>query len=564
MEVAIKYEKIELGGIKVAFKPVSVIKGNYDKEDELFTTDYGQDCESFLNYDFDSVDYFGYPVKLEDLKKRYESDDDMEVMSMYFTEFGSNYYIGYVDDNYEKINLLSMTLDQVTQMYVNALSKKDQDVQNYSEEPLITFSLEEFKKFLEIDEIDQLHSLVNQFLETFDTIEKNNVDSNNEDLEEEDISEQTNADFDEDIFEGFEDESDENLTEKKKTTDYKVGKGNLKKTTDYKLDKEESKKMISLKDLRTDIKASIIGQDKAVDDVARQIIINMTSKNYRNKSHIFITGPSGTGKTEIVSLIANRLGLPVFKANATEYSKSGYIGKETNSMLAGLISAAGGDVKKAEKGFLIIDEMDKVVLGSSLNKNFDKAIIFALLKMMDRDVVEVDMDHYNSKLFDTSNLTIIFMGAFSEYLKEKQKYQEKPMGFIQTNSSTNVQKCRITEEDLIKNFGAEFVGRLGRITSTDELQLEDVIKILYESKISQYKVIKEDLLNRGVELESDDEFIMEVAKQGYSKETGVRSLNKVVKEKFDYIYDEILTNEKVKTLKLTKETALDPKKYYAE
>ena len=72
--------------------------------------------------------------------------------------------------------------------------------------------------------------------------------------------------------------------------------------------------------------------------------------------------------------------------------------------------------------------MDKVVLGSSQNENFDKAIIFALLKMMDRDVVEVDMDHYNSVLFDTSNLNIIIMGAFSEYLKAKTEKAPPPNG----------------------------------------------------------------------------------------------------------------------------------------
>lgn len=518
MEVAIKFERIDLDGLKILFKPVSVIKGKLDREENLFETDYGLFCDPINTSDFDAIDYYGYCMSMDKLKELYKSENEEEILFKYFQECNRFFYIGYFDYEKEITNVVSLPFSQVVEQFI----KIEEQEQN-SDEVEISLDEETLRQLEKMEDISQIKDFINKILLSIDNI-------------------------------------------KQQDGKVEIIESNEQKESDkqnYKIAKEESKKMISLKELREDIKASIIGQDKAVDDITRQIMINMTSKNYRNKSHIFITGPSGTGKTEIINLIAKRFGLPVFKANATEYSKSGYIGKETNSMLAGLISAAGGDVKKAEQGFLIIDEMDKVVLGSSNNKNFDKAIIFALLKMMDRDVVEVDIDHYNSVLFDTSNLNIIFMGAFSEYLKEKKKYEQKPMGF-NAKSEKEHKMGRITQEDLIKIFGAEFVGRLGRIASTDELSLENVIKILYDSKISQYKVTKEDLLDRGVELESDEEFIIEVAKQGYSEETGVRNLNKVVKEKFDYIYDEILINGNVKTLKLTKETALDPRKYYAE
>ena len=233
-------------------------------------------------------------------------------------------------------------------------------------------------------------------------------------------------------------------------------------------------------------------------------------------------------------------------------------------MLAGLLEAAGGNKEEAQRGILIVDEMDKVPQGSTTEKGFDMAVMYALLKIMDRDVIEVDIDHYNTVLFDTSNLNIIFMGAFDAYLKEKSKYKEKPMGFNKSDEKVNQDKMRITEEDLIENFGAEFVGRLGLITSTEKLDIENIVKILYESKISQLKIIKEDLLNRGVELECDEEYVQEMAKLGSSDETGVRKLNKKVKENFKYAYDEILLGKKPKKLVFTKETAHDPKKYYME
>lgn len=528
MEVAIKYERVELGGTKVIFKPVSVIKGSYDQLNNVFETEYGQCCESIGTNDFYSDSFFGYSTDLERLKERYKLEDETELLACYFTEFGSNYYLGYIDSSLDKVNVVSISLASIENIYKDAMENKSNSTEeNNIEEKMsgdVYLSIDDIKELYECDDLELIKDFFSQILEL-------------------------SGEMDIEIEEKIEEELEANTSSK------------IKK---YSVDKEESKKMISLSDLRTEVKQSIIGQDKAVDDITRALIINNTSQNYRNRSHIFITGPSGTGKTEIVNIIAKKLDLPVFKANATEYSKSGYQGKEVNSMLAGLLEAAGGDLKKAQQGILIIDELDKVTLGNSADKSFDMAVLYALLKIMDRDVIEVEIGPYKSVLFDTSNLNIICMGAFSEYLKEKEKYKEKPMGFNAAESSTDVQKTRITRKDLIANFGVEFVGRLGMITSTDELDLENVIKIIYESKISQLLVIKEDLLNRGVELECDDGYVHEIAKLGSNKETGVRNLNSVIKENFNYAYDKVLLEGNAKKLVFTKETALDPKKYYVE
>lgn len=519
MDIAVKYEKFDLGEEKYVFKPVCIIKGTYDEEIEMFITEYGDLCFPIEGDSQYEDNYFGSLTNMEEIREVYGEMSDEDALSEFFDACKDNYTIGYYDSMNAKLQIIHIPYASVEE----SLEKSEETYEMINSDVRIILNLEKMNELKEINDIDQLHEKLDEIIHWANIAQ-----------------------------ESGEDESLNNYSPK-------VEEDSKKTATK----KNESQK-ITLKELREEVKESILGQDEAVDDVTRAIIINDTSKNPRNKSHIFITGPSGTGKTEMVNIIADKLNLPVFKASATDYSKTGYQGKEVNSMLAGLVEAAGGNLERAQRGILIIDEMDKVVLGSSTNKNFDMAVLYALLKIMDRDVIEVDLDHHRSVLFDTSNLNIIFMGAFDAYLREKEKYEEKHIGFNSSNEVKGKKSDRMTEEDLIKNFGTEFVGRLGLVTSTEELDVETVVEILYKSKISQLRVIKEDLLDRGVELEVEDEYVREMAKNGSSRKTGVRNLNKNVKDNFKFAYDDVLTKGKVKKLIFTKETASNPKKYCME
>jgi ATP-dependent protease Clp ATPase subunit len=168
-------------------------------------------------------------------------------------------------------------------------------------------------------------------------------------------------------------------------------------------------------------------------------------------------------------------------------------------------------------------------------------------------------------MFDTSNLTVVFMGSFDELYKEKQeqqKYKHKTVGFNSVKEEEKESKVRVDEDDLVKWLGPEFVGRIGTITSTDKLSLEDAINLLSKSKLSQLNILREDLANRGIKLLCTNEYKKEIAKKGMSETTGVRKLNKTIKDNVKYAYDEILTRDDVKVLKLSKATALDPRKYF--
>lgn len=524
MDIAVKYEKINLGNERYVFKPVSIIKGKYDADADAFETNYGELCANIEGDNQFEDAYFGWHITLDDLKQTYKDQGltEEEMLTQYFDECVMYFCLGQFDYMEGRMQILSIPYEDAEKFF-----ESEEEMYIPTEDGVkVKFDIEELKKLRAIDDIEKIHEKLDGVILCAKTIEEN----------------------------------DKLLRDSLVPIEPKE----TKKANKMSLKKEESK-LFSLKELRKEVLSSIIGQDEAVNDITRALAINYTSKNPKNKSHILVTGPSGTGKTEIINIIANRLNMPVFKADATAYTKSGYQGKEVNSMLAGLLSAANGDLEAAQNGILIIDEIDKK--GGDIDSkegDFDRAVFHSLLKIMDRDVVEVDLSHGQTKLFDTSNITVILMGSFDTLYEKKQMYKSKPIGFDKTVEPEVTTKTRIDEDDLIKWLGSEFEGRIGLITSTDELTLDDAVKILYKSKISQLKIIKEDLENRGIKFTYTSGYVRELAKQGLNKKTGARKLNKTVKNSFKYAYDEILTNDNIKVLKFTKKTALDPRKYYTE
>ena len=256
--------------------------------------------------------------------------------------------------------------------------------------------------------------------------------------------------------------------------------------------------------------------------------------------------------------MCKELDVPFFTADATAYTKEGYVGKSVYSMLNGLVAAANGDIVKAQNGILVIDEIDK-----KLSRDISGTdVLYSLLKIMDREVIEVEGDFYDSFMFDTSNLTIVFLGAFMEMYDNKKT--KKYIGFG-NNSNEKLKNDVITEEDFIK-FGmpSEFIGRIGTIAYTNEFNLNDLIRILFNSKISPLKIEKEYFESLGIKFTYTSPYVWEIARKSFKSKTGARDLKKLVKNSLRYANEDVLKRDKTKVLRLTKDTALDNKKYYIE
>lgn len=482
MFVAIKYEKINLTYDKFIFKPVGLIKGEYEAENNLFITDYGETCYYVCGELNDEVPYYGELIEYNKLVNEEEKDDEFEILNEYYNYHSNEYKLGYFDYERRAICLLKVPYEEVEKT-VNEYSNSDMEEAVSVEEEIITEPVKQ----------------------------------------------------------------------------------------ELSLQKEESNNL-TLKELRKEVKAVIKGEDTAVDTVTRGFMINKLSQNPKHKSHMMIIGPSGTGKTDMISIIAKKLNMPYFIADATAYTKEGYVGKSIYSMFENLIEAADGDIEMAQNGILIIDEIDKKIT----QKKDDPTgadVLKSLLKIMDRGIIDVSMgsgSNSMSVLFDTSNLTIVFMGAFEALYKEKEENLNKVknnIGFqaiIEEKKETD-KKIVITNNDLIKaGVPAEFIGRIPIITFTDKLEIETLVEILYNSRGGTLDEEKEFCNGLGITLKYTNGYIQEIAKKAYKARTGARDLRKLVRESLYNAYDEILSGKKVKTLKLTKQTALDNKKYTLE
>lgn len=170
-----------------------------------------------------------------------------------------------------------------------------------------------------------------------------------------------------------------------------------------------------IKNLEKEVLKSIIGQDVAVRKIVTAIYRAMNFKTV--KSNILVIGNSGTGKTETIKQIAKRLNIPYTIEDATKYTQEGYYGADVNEMILNLLKNSNMDIKKAQNGIIVIDEIDKKAGHEVSHDVAGTEVLKSLLKIIEGTTIKVpvEMDYYNVKLadFDTKNIIIIFLGAFS-------------------------------------------------------------------------------------------------------------------------------------------------------
>lgn len=282
--------------------------------------------------------------------------------------------------------------------------------------------------------------------------------------------------------------------------------------------KEEKKEGENVLSIINELKEIIKGQDEAVESVVTNVLINLkTAKENVNiqKNTILIDGSTGTGKTLLVTELAKILNSPVIIKNSTNYSTVGYVGDDLKSILTDLLRTANSDISKAENGIVCLDEIDK--LGDT-SLEIRKGIQQELLSYLSGTTVEVTLNK-KTYMFDTSNLTFIFMGAFTN-MKEKKN---KSIGF---DSKENI---RETTTDYVKaGMLREFMGRINVITKTNDLKIEDIENILINSKISPLKELI--LIGKlySVEITFTEGFIKKASFDALKENIGARGVHRVI------------------------------------
>ena len=334
---------------------------------------------------------------------------------------------------------------------------------------------------------------------------------------------------------------------------------------DYVIGQEEAKKTLSVAVYnhykRISHEESIKNKD---DDVEIQ------------KSNILLLGPTGCGKTLLASTLARILNVPFAIADATTLTEAGYVGEDVENILLKLIQAADGDVAKAERGIIYIDEIDKITRKSenpSITRDVSgEGVQQALLKIVEGTIASVPPQggrkHPHQELIqiNTNNILFICGGAF-EGLENiiKERTGKKSIGFgTNIQSTKEVSRYKVFEEllpqDLLK-FGLipEFIGRLPIVATLKELDKDALKQILVEPKNSLVKQYKKLFEIDDVELVFKDEAIEEIVNKAQERKTGARGLRSIIEEIMTDIMFEIPSNPKIEKCIITKETVLNKK-----
>lgn len=312
---------------------------------------------------------------------------------------------------------------------------------------------------------------------------------------------------------------------------------------EYVIGQEEAKKIISV---------AVYNHYKRIENPKANI----------SKSNILMLGPSGTGKTEIARTIAKLLDVPFAIADATTLTEAGYVGDDVENILLKLIQNAHGDIARAEKGIIYIDEIDKISrMGENRSITRDvsgEGVQQALLKIIEGADVDVPVNggrktpNGERVKINTENILFICAGAFVG-LDEQDK--KTSIGFGKDSEVIDNEHKIHDAKDIIK-YGliAELVGRLPVIVETNALTKEDLKRILIEPKnsiISQYQTL---LGLDGIRLKFDDSFYDYIINEAIENGTGARGLKTAIEKRMTDIMYTAPDMEKNITILVTKDS----------
>ena len=292
------------------------------------------------------------------------------------------------------------------------------------------------------------------------------------------------------------------------------------------------------------------------------------------KSNILLLGPTGCGKTLLARTLAKILNVPFAIADATTLTEAGYVGEDVENILLKLIQAADGDIQKAEKGIIYIDEIDKITRKSenlSITRDVSgEGVQQALLKIIEGTIASVPPQggrkHPNQEMIqiNTENILFICGGAF-EGLENiiKERTGKKSIGFsAKIESEKEINKYEVFQEllpqDLLK-FGLipEFIGRLPIIATLKDLDKQALIKIATEPKNALVKQYKKLLEMDDVELEFNQDALEAIVDKAIERKTGARGLRSIIEDIMRDIMFEIPSTPNITKCIITKNTVIN-------
>jgi endopeptidase Clp ATP-binding regulatory subunit ClpX len=333
----------------------------------------------------------------------------------------------------------------------------------------------------------------------------------------------------------------------------------------------------------------VVKQDKAKEILATKICTHFNRIKYDDgsigvgniKNNIIMIGPTGVGKTFLIKLIAQKIGVPFVKGDATKFSETGYVGGDVEDLVRDLVREANGDIESAQYGIIYIDEIDKIagsnnIYGPDVSRS---GVQRALLKPMEETEVDLKVphdivsqieavEHYRKtgkkekRVINTKNILFIVSGAFNglERIIEK-RLNSQGIGFgaeLKTKGDEERFFEVVKAEDLMQyGFESEFVGRLPVIAVFETLTMDDLYAILRNPNSTVINSKKKDFRAYDIDLRLEDEALRKIGEMAFEEKTGARGLISAL-EKVLLKFEKKLPSHDIHNLVVSREMTENP------
>ena len=332
-------------------------------------------------------------------------------------------------------------------------------------------------------------------------------------------------------------------------------------------EKEEWQFDYKPKDVKTYLDRFVIKQDEAkkvlsvaLCDHYHAVRMSKEEKEVQNyaKQNILLVGPTGVGKTYLIRSMADLIGVPFVKADATKFSETGYVGSDVEDLVRDLVRQAEGDVERAEYGIIYIDEIDKIA-GTTEQGGRDvsgRGVQTNLLKLMEETEVPARapndlsgqiqsmMDFNRGKsakkaktTINTRHILFVVSGAFQGMEKiVSRRLKQSSIGFAASDEALDADEnllAEATTRDFIEGgFEPEFIGRLPVRVVCHPLNTDDLFKILKSSEGSIIRQYEQSFSAYDIEVLFQDDGMRRIAELAAKEKTGARGLMTVCEHVF--------------------------------